>query len=69
MAALRDANLMTIAPKVDTWRPGDQKVFVANIDKLKQCLNWEPKIDPRAGLNMLMEWSTKNRDLFEKILN
>jgi CDP-paratose 2-epimerase len=46
------------------WRPGDQKVFYADISKAKRELGWEPGIGVDEGVNMLFEWVKKNRELF-----
>ena len=29
------------------WRPGDQPVFVCNLEKAKRLLDWEPTISVR----------------------
>lgn len=47
------------------WRPGDQRVYVSNIDKARQELGWAPKIGVRAGIERLYNWVVKNRELFE----
>jgi CDP-paratose 2-epimerase len=46
------------------WRPGDQKVFVADIRKAGQVLGWAPKYDVEKGVNQLFEWVKENRQLF-----
>ena len=46
------------------WRPGDQKVFVADIRKAEQELGWKPKIGVEAGVGRLFEWVSRNKDLF-----
>jgi CDP-paratose 2-epimerase len=46
------------------WRPGDQKVFVADIRKAEKELGWKPKIDVENGVKQLVEWVSANRDLF-----
>ncbi|MCK6581737.1 MAG: SDR family NAD(P)-dependent oxidoreductase [Anaerolineales bacterium] len=46
------------------WRPGDQKVFYADISKAKRELGWEPKINVEEGVTMLFEWVKANRNLF-----
>ncbi len=52
--------------KFSDWRPGDQKVYVSDISKIKKELGWEPKINPKKGVEMLSEWVIKNKKLFEK---
>jgi CDP-paratose 2-epimerase len=46
------------------WRPGDQRVFYADVSKAKQELGWEPKINVDEGVNMLFDWVNKNKSLF-----
>lgn len=46
------------------WRPGDQKVFVADIRKAKNELGWEPKISVEEGVNRLFQWVKENQSLF-----
>jgi len=46
------------------WRPGDQKVFVADIRKAAQKLNWQPKIDLATGMQTLFDWISANQHLF-----
>jgi CDP-paratose 2-epimerase len=46
------------------WRPGDQKVFVADIRKAERELGWKPKIGVEAGVGRLFEWVRENRELF-----
>lgn len=46
------------------WRPGDQKVFVANIRKAERELGWKPGIKVEEGLKRLFNWVLENRHLF-----
>ena len=46
------------------WRPGDQPVFVCNLDKAKQLLQWEPTIAVRDGVGQLIHWVRGNKVLF-----
>ena len=46
------------------WRPGDQKVFYADLRKAKHELGWEPKIDLEEGMELMFEWVQANKDLF-----
>jgi CDP-paratose 2-epimerase len=46
------------------WRPGDQRVFYADISKAKSELGWEPKIDVDEGVKKLFEWVMGNKNLF-----
>jgi len=46
------------------WRPGDQKVFVADIRKAEKVLGWKPKYDVDSGVKQLFDWVKANQDLF-----
>lgn len=46
------------------WRPGDQPVYISNIDKIKRELGWAPRIGVREGMSRLFEWIRDNQHLF-----
>lgn len=46
------------------WRPGDQKVFYADISKAEKELGWRPSINVERGVQMLFEWVKENKSLF-----
>lgn len=46
------------------WRPGDQRVFIADIRKAEQELGWKPQIGIEEGARKLVEWVKANRSLF-----
>lgn len=46
------------------WRPGDQKVFVADVRKAERELGWKPKIGVEEGVKRLFEWVKENQNLF-----
>jgi CDP-paratose 2-epimerase len=46
------------------WRPGDQKVFVADIRKAERELDWKPKVGVEAGVKLLFDWVQKNKEFF-----
>jgi CDP-paratose 2-epimerase len=46
------------------WRPGDQKVFYADIRKAGRELGWKPKIGVEQGVERLFKWVQENSDLF-----
>ena len=48
----------------DDWRPGDQRVFYADIRVAEHELGWKPKIGVEGGVEMLVEWVKKNKNLF-----
>jgi CDP-paratose 2-epimerase len=38
------------------WRPGDQRVFYADVSRAKRDLGWEPTIDLKRGIERLFSW-------------
>ena len=46
------------------WRPGDQRVFVADIRKAERELGWSPKVGVDEGIRKLFEWVRDNPNLF-----
>ena len=64
---LRDQLSKTITPRWDDWRPGDQPVFVCDLSKSKDLLNWKPAIDVKSGVENLIDWVSNNRKLFETL--
>lgn len=52
-----------IERRISDWRPGDQKVYVSDITKVKHDLNWEPTTDLTEGINGMAEWIEGNREI------
>lgn len=46
------------------WRPGDQKVFYADIRKAERALGWKPKVGVEQGVKLLFKWVHENQELF-----
>jgi len=46
------------------WRPGDQRIFVADIRKAAGYLAWRPKVSVEEGITHLYHWVKENRALF-----
>ena len=55
----------SIAPKWDDWRPGDQPVFVCDLEKSDKLMDWRPKISVETGVEKLIGWVKNNERLFE----
>lgn len=53
-----------ITPAWDVWRPGDQPVFVCDLSKAKQLLDWEPSYSVDQGVVKLIHWVRENAGLF-----
>ncbi len=50
------------------WRPGDQKIYISDISKIKKEQKWSPKININQGLNKVIEWIQKNENNIKKLL-
>lgn len=46
------------------WRPGDQRIFVADIRKASEELGWKPRVGVEEGIRRLFDWVNTNRELF-----
>ena len=46
------------------WRPGDQRVFVSDIRKASELLEWSPRTDVEEGVNAVFDWTDEHRHLF-----
>jgi CDP-paratose 2-epimerase len=46
------------------WRPGDQRIFIADTRKALQQLDWQPKVSVEEGVQKLVDWVETNRHLF-----
>ena len=46
------------------WRPGDQRVFVADVSRARDLLGWAPSTPVDAGVGRLYEWVVTNRTMF-----
>jgi len=50
------------------WRPGDQRVFIADITKAQRDFGWAPKVDIDMGLAQLYEWVCEETELLHSVL-
>jgi CDP-paratose 2-epimerase len=50
--------------KFDNDRFGDLRYYVSDISKVKKELKWEPEVLPKEGVENLIGWIEKNKDLF-----
>lgn len=46
------------------WRPSDQKVYISDITKARDLLKWEPKVNPKEGVENLVNWVQENIHYF-----
>jgi len=45
----------------DKWRPGDQKVYISDISKIKKDTGWKPTVSPEDGVRKLYSWIMENK--------
>ena len=55
---------ITITPSYGESRPGDQPVFICDISKAKEILEWEPTISVEKGVENLIRWVEENKGIF-----
>jgi CDP-paratose 2-epimerase len=48
----------------DSWRPGDQRIFVSDIRKAEAAFGWQPRVSVAEGAERLLDWLESNRGLF-----
>ncbi len=57
---------ITFNPPFLPARPGDQKIYVSDINKAKKTFSWEPKINLENGIKNLYLWVKDNLSLFHE---
>ena len=50
-----------------TDRPGHDRRYALNCDKIQQRLGWKPRIDFRTGAELTIRWYSENRTWWEKL--
>mgnify|MGYP000686903408 CR=1 FL=1 len=51
-------------PAYGEMRPGDQPIFIADTGKAERDFGWSPKVTPREGIGMMVDWVEAKRSLF-----
>ena len=67
ISILSDKSMSNICPAYADWRPGDQRVFVADISKANRELGWRPNVSVQEGVNRLASWTVSQRELVESV--
>ncbi|HEX2035237.1 MAG TPA: SDR family NAD(P)-dependent oxidoreductase [Chloroflexota bacterium] len=57
----------SLNPRFDDWRPGDQRVFIADISRARRELDWWPRIAIEDGVGSLLSWVQEHRPLFSAL--
>jgi CDP-paratose 2-epimerase len=53
----------------DGWRPGDQRVYISDIGRIRAELGWRPTVAAGRGLDRLVAWVEANRELLSEGLD
>ncbi len=53
----------------EKWRDGDQKIFISDNSKIISSYGWRPKIAPKNGVEKLIKWVIKNKEIIKKIFD
>lgn len=48
----------------DDWRPGDQLVFISDLQQAAEDFGWTPQVSSVEGVVNLVDWLSENRALF-----
>jgi CDP-paratose 2-epimerase len=68
LISLLEAKLdKTILYNFDKWRPGDQKIYISNIDNIYKDIGWVPLTNIQEGINKMLEWTKDNKNVFEQL--
>ncbi|MFC1576799.1 NAD-dependent epimerase/dehydratase family protein [Candidatus Omnitrophota bacterium] len=64
ISMLEDITGIKMKYRFSGWRASDQKVYISDISKASRMLRWKPKVDPKSGIGLLMEWVERNKKMF-----
>lgn len=64
--SLREAKLGK-RPEVsfDEWRDCDQRVYVSDVSRARDALNWEPTAEFDDGVSRFVNWARETQDLLD----
>ena len=65
---LKNFTRQSVKYKFSGERPGDQKIYISDISKLNEKLNWKPKIKLQNGLSDMFFWIKNNFEEINDIL-
>jgi len=65
IAMLEDATDIPMKYRFSGWRPSDQKVYISDIARVSKALGWKPAVNPRRGMEFLLEWVRENIGIFK----
>lgn len=50
------------------WRPGDQRIFVADVRRVSADLAWAPRTSTDEGIKRLFDWVNASKPVLERVL-
>jgi CDP-paratose 2-epimerase len=56
-----------ISFKFSDWRPGDQKIYISDINKIYNDIGWYPKVNAENGINKMINWISNNKKVFKDL--
>tara|TARA_B100000686_G_scaffold131093_1_gene138091 strand:+ start:1238 stop:2305 length:1068 start_codon:yes stop_codon:yes gene_type:complete len=56
-----------IKPSFQDWRPGDQRVYISDIQKSKNTFDWQPSVSTIKGVNKLIDWVQNSLQDFQNM--
>lgn len=64
---LQEEDVLTQTPRFADWRPGDQKLFVCDVAKIFQDIQWQPTVSPRQGVKRIIDWARHHQGLLQQL--
>ncbi|WP_448383640.1 GDP-mannose 4,6-dehydratase [Desulfosoma sp.] len=58
-----------LVPSFGAWRPGDQKIFISSNTRAEEILGWRPRVRPHEGVERIVEWVRKKRDVLRQVFD
>lgn len=49
------------------WRPGDQRVYISDIERIGRELGWRPRVTKEEGLRRLATWMQENVSMVQSV--
>jgi CDP-paratose 2-epimerase len=49
---------------IPDWRPGDQRIYISDIRKIKRELGWQPEVRFDKGIQRIFDWVKENQVYF-----
>ena len=65
VSMLKEEWQLPLSPAYSDWRPGDQLVYVSDIRRAAADFGWTPRVAPREGVGLMIDWLRDNRALLE----